>query len=424
LILVLTAAAFGGLVASESSEGNSAKQEQWSRDLGQRLRWKDGAIRIALSDSLDSSTNIKFGSDVSGAIERSLAAWRSVAAVDLISVSSERDSVSPSGNAGDGVSLLTIAGTSENVLFFAGAADSLSAKTRVFYNRRGQITEADIVLNPFAQFSTDGTYGTFDLEAALRHEIGHLLGLSHSEVAGSTMYESVTRNGVLGPRPVRALLSADDVSAVRALYGSPEDEERCCSAITGKLTFSGKAHRDISIWVQEKESGRVVGSAKLARNRSFKIAGLDFSDYEVYANEKSPGKASQTQFLGAVTVADGKSSAIAARFAKRRSDFAIRFLGTSGVLAGSAIFLTRGERRIILVGGDGLDNRSLRLEIDSPYISVDGASLAPIDYAEGVSALSMGVNVDADTPAGNYSIYAVSPTGERHYFVGSITVNP
>ena len=138
LILALTAAAFGGLVASESIEGNSAKQEQRSRDLGQRLRWKDGSIRIALSDSLESSTNIKFGSDVSGAIERSLAAWRSVTAVDLVSVSSVRDSVSPSGNAGDGVSLLTIAGTSENVLFFAGAADSLSAKTRVFYNRRGQ----------------------------------------------------------------------------------------------------------------------------------------------------------------------------------------------------------------------------------------------------------------------------------------------
>jgi len=420
----LTAAAFGGLVASESSEGNSAKQEQRSRDLGQRLRWKDGSIRIALSDSLESSTNIKFGSDVSGAIERSLAAWRSVAAVDLVLVSSERDSVSPSGNAGDGVSLLTIAGTSENVLFFAGAADSLSAKTRVFYNRRRQITEADIVLNPFAQFSNDGTYGTYDLEATLRHEIGHLLGLSHSEVAGSTMYESVTRNGVLGPRPVRTLLSADDVSAVRGLYGSPRDEERCCSAITGKLTFSGKAHRNISIWVQEKESGRVVGSAKLARNRSFKIAGLDFGDYEVYANENSRGKASQTQFLGEVAVTQARASAIAARFPKRTSDFAIRFLGANGVLAESAIFLTRGERRTILVGGDGLDDRSLRLEIDSPYISVDGASLAPIDYAEGVSALSMGVNVDADTPAGNYSIYAVSPTGERHYFVGSLTVNP
>lgn len=52
-----------------------------------------------------------------------------------------------------------------------------------------------------------------DLESVLTHEIGHLLGLSHSSVKEAVMYPS------LRPRDKRADLNIDDIKGVQSLYG-------------------------------------------------------------------------------------------------------------------------------------------------------------------------------------------------------------
>ena len=153
-----------------------------------QVRWKGGTIKIAISSSLTTpNSNIKTGSDVKGAILRSLQSWEAAADIKFQIEPSDKQNVS-TASSGDGVSLITIAQTPENILFFGNDTQSLSAQTKIFHGRRF-ITEADIVLNPFQQFSTDGTFGTFDLQSTLTHEIGHLLGLKHSGVVGSVMTE-------------------------------------------------------------------------------------------------------------------------------------------------------------------------------------------------------------------------------------------
>ncbi|KAI9110929.1 hypothetical protein K1719_018049 [Acacia pycnantha] len=53
-----------------------------------------------------------------------------------------------------------------------------------------------------------------DLESVATHEIGHLLGLSHSTMKEAVMYPS------LKPRDKRAELNMDDIKGVQSLYGS------------------------------------------------------------------------------------------------------------------------------------------------------------------------------------------------------------
>lgn len=53
--------------------------------------------------------------------------------------------------------------------------------------------------------------GQFDTETVALHEIGHLLGLAHSSVAGSVMFP--TYGGQ------RRVLSQDDIDGIRSLYG-------------------------------------------------------------------------------------------------------------------------------------------------------------------------------------------------------------
>ena len=216
----------------------------------QRLRWKGRTIRIALSNSLTQpSSNIKADSDVLGAVRRSFQTWQNATDIDLVLESSDKQSISPPGVAGDGISLITDAQTPENVLLFSKNPQAASAKTRIFFDRRGSITEADIVLNPFQQFSTDGTYGTFDLESTLTHEIGHLLGLRHSSVMGSTMFENVLKNGTFGFIDLSSRnLSASDIAAIRELYGGAEKDD-CCAVIAGKLNVTpARPQKNLRVW--------------------------------------------------------------------------------------------------------------------------------------------------------------------------------
>ncbi len=107
------------------------------------------------------------------------------------------------------------------------SGNCLAATFTGFYTRRGRnrvvITDADIVTNTAFDWTSesepDGCSNEFFIEGVQVHEIGHGLGLGHTNVTGATMYPSVSSCNN-GP----ATIEADDVAGIVELYGSSGDD--------------------------------------------------------------------------------------------------------------------------------------------------------------------------------------------------------
>ena len=392
-----------------------------------RLRWKTRVIPIAFSTSLTAANlNLRPESDVAGAIEKSLAAWERAADIKFQVIWTDKQTISPSGKSGDGTSLVTIAQTAENLQLFGGDAQEVSARTRIFFSRKGFITEADIVLNPYEQFSTDGSIGTFDFEATLTHEIGHLLGLEHSSVTGATMHEHQGKNGIYNlPGYSSRTLAEDDIAGIRALYGANPADENCCGAIGGKLTqASGKAAKDFQVWAEEAESGRVSAGVLTDADGSFRIEGLSAGRYKIYTQNvaQKSEKSFSVEELGEAEVVKGKTQNLQRKLKSGIRHFDVRYVGFNGQISELAVPVNGGKSYLIYVGGKNLDADKISIGFNSPYLSVTPKSLANHDYGAGISVVSFEVKVDAEIPLGEYSFFIKNKGRESQFAVGSLTV--
>jgi len=102
----------------------------------------------------------------------------------------------------------------------ACSGNCLAATFTGYYSRKGRrvtINDADIVTNTaydWTSVAAGGCSGEFYIEGVQVHEIGHGLGLGHTNVGGATMYPSVAACNN-GP----ATIEADDAAGICELYG-------------------------------------------------------------------------------------------------------------------------------------------------------------------------------------------------------------
>jgi len=97
----------------------------------------------------------------------------------------------------------------------------LAATFTGFYEPRGdgtnRITDADIVTNKKNKLTSmlepDGCSAEYYVEGIMVHEVGHVLGLGHTNVSGATMFPSVS---ACNNNP--ASTEADDEAGINDLY--------------------------------------------------------------------------------------------------------------------------------------------------------------------------------------------------------------
>jgi hypothetical protein len=197
------------------------------------IRWPSNTITVTLSSSFNSPpANIKSGSDVNGAVRRALQRWSDAANISFNILTNGPDAV---GGTSDGINLISI--STANGSFVSGG-DPVG-KTRVFFDpATGAIQEADIAVSPNAQFSTDGTPGTYDLESTFVHEVGHFLGLDHSALIGASMQPRQVQNFTDGTNTITQTtvrtLSDDDLAGIRSIYG--QRAARNVGSVAGTIT--------------------------------------------------------------------------------------------------------------------------------------------------------------------------------------------
>jgi hypothetical protein len=412
------------------------------------LRWATRTIPISLSSSLlEQQPNIKAGSDVIGAVRRGLARWADAAGVEFNETIVKDDSISPATGTGDGRSLITVALTAENLTPFAGASNEMPARTRVFFNRGGAITEADIALNPYQQFSTDGTVGTYDLESALTHELGHLLGLEHSGVIGSTMQPRQGRNGLYGlPATATRTLSEDDRAGVQALYASTTSKSRTTGSIAGVITrANGQPVFGASVWAEDAESGRFIAAYTTEADGSYEFTGLAPRQYHLFvegldgpiaANElaaqRGPyAKLDQSQLakfrardLGQQVVEPGKRVELNGGINLAKPELNPYLIGFNAQLSTVPVPLTPGRTYRVYLGGDGLDPEKLfSVTTSSPFLTVDRSTIVEQQFGPKLSVITFDVTVAAEAPNGEYSIRVQNRSGETAYLAAGLTID-
>lgn len=388
------------------------------------LRWRNKTITVAISNSFTKpNANIKSDESVSEAVRKSFEAWENIADIKFDLRPSEKQAISPAGKSGDGVSLITIAQTPENLLLFSGDNSDVAAYTRVFFNRRGNIAEADIVLNPYAQFSTDGAIGTFDLQATLTHEIGHLLGLDHSSVSGSTMFEHQGKNGTYSlPNFSYRTLSDDDITGIRGLYGAETENEICCGSLQGKISVAKELKaKAIEIWLEEKASGKTVAAIQTNALGKFKLGGLSPGTYRLFAQDRL-NKFISAENLGEVEITKDKAAILNEQFTPSNKKFDLMFSGFNGQISDTTVLVNKGNSYIVYFAGKNITNNNFEIGFNSPFLTVNKKSLTKHNYGDEFDVFSVEVVIDAAAQNGIYSLYLRNKSGKNDFIIGGISV--
>lgn len=179
---------------------------------GAHVHWAEEKVSFVLNEAGD--TSLAFDR-VRDAVQQSFAAWSGQQGSALM--------LQYGGETADAEVGYRRGGENTNLVVWEEQDwpydSSVMAMTLTTFSvRSGALVDADIVVNGVNfKWATDGRADHHDVANALTHEVGHFIGLDHSDAEGATMFASAPL-GELAKRD----LHEDDLAGLRALYGNGE----------------------------------------------------------------------------------------------------------------------------------------------------------------------------------------------------------
>ncbi len=161
---------------------------------------------------------------------------------------------------------------------FSFTSTGIDATTGTTIEFPGQIIDADIMFNPDTSFSLSTTTPSdrYDLESVATHEVGHLLGLDHSNILSSAMFPTILA-GVSFPRTIQL----DDQIGLSTTY--PTSTFSALGSISGTVRTTANAAVFGAMVVAIDSNGTAAASAVTNPDGEFTIQGLSAGNYTVYA---------------------------------------------------------------------------------------------------------------------------------------------
>ena len=149
----------------------------------------DAVITYVINEN--GAPGISDGSDFT-AIQNAFSAWTGLPDTDL-NVAYGGTTSQANSNGLDGVNMVTFVDGSypfSSLVIAVGLSTSFESDTLIAGRvwRKGEIFDADMVLNPTKTFKVGGAGPGIDIESVGVHEAGHMLGISHTAIKSATMH--------------------------------------------------------------------------------------------------------------------------------------------------------------------------------------------------------------------------------------------
>jgi hypothetical protein len=454
--LTATLLVLAALILAPSVRPRAYTLQYTSTAATTQVHWPTTNITVALSTSLNNPPSYVHatGAQVVLAARRALSRWALASNLQFnVTTSAAQDAVA------DGVSLITIADTGTNRALFATGVQP--GRARVSFDGSGNITEADLAINPLVTrfdafgnqigsfFSTDGAQDSYDLESTFVHEIGHMLGLEHSGEVGASMQPRQGTNGTFNlPNFTTRTLSSDDVAGIRSVYG-PRSGLGSIAGRVGYNSTTGVAAFGAHVFAEEVATGRLVAGNVVNAAGNYRIDSLPPGQYRVVvepldepvagtqigsngggypASTLSQQPPFVTTEAGTVSVGAEATTALNVAVRGATPDINPTLIGTgaSFQLSTVAVPVVPGQLQTILVAGTNMNAApvgtvtGVSISINSPYINVSNVQQL---NGFGIPVISFDISPSILTPPGEYSVRAISSAGQVAYISGGLTVD-